>query len=147
MLITRTMSKAFGLAGLRVGYGVGSRELIAEVLKARGPYKVSAVAQRAAIAALESDREWVTARVDEVVVNRARLRDELAKRGIASLESSGNFVLVPVSDCASASRRLAHAGIRARALPGLAGVGDALRVAIGPWEMMQPCIDALVAAP
>ncbi|MGI8401556.1 MAG: pyridoxal phosphate-dependent aminotransferase [Gemmatimonadaceae bacterium] len=146
VLITRTMSKAFGLAGLRVGYGVGSPELIAEVLKARGPYKVSAVAQRAAIAALESDRDWVTDRVNEVVVNRARLRVELARRGIASLESAGNFVLIPVSDCASASRRLERAGIRVRALPGLAGIGDAIRVAIGPWEMMQPCFDALVAA-
>ena len=146
VLITRTMSKAFGLAGLRVGYGIGSPELIAEVLKARGPYKVNALAERAAIAALENDRSWVSDRVNEVIANRSRLRTELANRGLQSLESSANFVLVPVDDCAVVSRRLESAGVRVRALPSLAGIGDAIRIAIGPWEMMQKCIDALVIA-
>jgi histidinol-phosphate aminotransferase len=145
VLVTRTMSKAFGLAGLRVGYGIGSPELIGEVLKARGPYKVSALAERAAIAALESDRRWVADHVNEAIGNRSRFRAELAKRGVASLESSANFVLVPVADCAAVSRRLERAGIRVRALPGLAGIGDAIRIAIGPWEMMQRCLDALAA--
>jgi len=145
VLVTRTMSKAFGLAGLRVGYGIGSAELIAEVLKARGPYKVNALAERAAIAALENDRAWVTEHVDEVIANRSRFRAELAERGIASLESSANFVLVPVGDCAAVSRRLERAGIRVRALPNLSGIGDAIRIAIGPWEMMHRCLDALVA--
>jgi histidinol-phosphate aminotransferase len=145
VLITRTMSKAFGLAGLRVGYGIGSPELIGEVLKARGPYKVSAPAERAAIAALESDRGWVANRVNEVIGNRSRFRAELARRGMTSLESSANFVLLPVADCAAVSRRLERAGIRVRAFPGLAGTGDAIRIAIGPWYMMQPCLDALAA--
>jgi len=145
VLVTRTMSKAFGLAGLRVGYGIGSPELIAEVLKARGPYKVNALAERAAIAALESDRTWVDERVNEVVVNRARLRNDLAQRGIASLDSSANFVLVPVDDCAATCSRLEREGIRVRAFPDLPGIGDAIRIAIGPWDMMQRCLDALVA--
>ena len=146
VLITRTMSKAFGFAGLRVGYGVGSPELIAEVLKARGPYKVSALAERAAIVALGNDRGWVVDRANDVITNRARFRAELSKRGIASLESSANFVLVPLADCADAAQRLERAGIRVRALPGLAVIGDAIRVAIGPWDMMERCVDALVAA-
>ncbi|MDQ6690386.1 MAG: histidinol-phosphate aminotransferase family protein [Gemmatimonadota bacterium] len=146
VLITRTMSKAFGLAGLRVGYGIGSPELIAEVLKARGPYKVNALAERAAIAALEDDRAWVDNRVNEVIANRSRLRTELGNRGLPSLESSANFILVPVDDCAAISRRLERAGIRVRALPQLAGIGDAIRIAIGPWEMMQQCIDTLATA-
>lgn len=145
VLITRTMSKAFGLAGLRVGYGIASPELIAEVLKARGPYKVSALAERAAIAAVENDWEWVADRAREVIGNRARFRAELGKRGIASLESSANFVLVPVDDCAATARSLERAGIRVREMPALTGVGDAVRVAIGPWGMMQQCVDALVA--
>jgi histidinol-phosphate aminotransferase len=145
VLITRTMSKAFGLAGLRVGYGIASPELITEVLKARGPYKVSAVSERAAIAALTNDRAWVLDRANEVIANRARLRAELSKRGIASLESSANFVLVPVADCTATAGRLERAGIRVRALPRLAAIGDAIRVAIGPWDMMQKCVDALVA--
>jgi histidinol-phosphate aminotransferase len=146
VLVTRTMSKAFGLAGLRVGYGIGSPELITEVLKARGPYKVSALAERAAIAALGIDRAWVADRANEVIANRARFRAELGKSGIASLESSANFVLVPVADCIATAARLERAGIRVRALQGLTVIGDAIRVAIGPWDMMQKCIDALVAA-
>src|SRR3981081_2545969 len=138
------MSKAFGLAGLRVGYGIGSPELIGEGLKARGPYKVSAGSERAAIAALETDRRWVADHINEAIGNRSRFRAELTKRGMASLESSANFVLVPVPDCAAGTRRLERAGIRVRALPGLAGIGDAIRIAIGPWEMMQRCLDALV---
>lgn len=144
VLVTRTMSKAFGLAGLRVGYGIGSPELIAEVLKARGPYKVSSLAERASIAALDSDRGWVTEHVFKVIVNRSRFRAELTKRGIGSLESSANFVLIPVNDCAASSRKLERAGVRARPHRDLPGIGDAMRIAIGPWNMMQRCLDALV---
>jgi histidinol-phosphate aminotransferase len=146
VLITRTMSKAFGLAGLRMGYGIGSPELITEVLKARGPYKVSTLAERAAIGALGNDRGWVVARANDVIANRARVRAELSKRGIASLESSANFVLVPVADCGATAGWLERAGIRVRALPGLAVIGDAIRIAIGPWDMMQRCVDALESA-
>jgi histidinol-phosphate aminotransferase len=145
VLVTRTMSKAFGLAGLRVGYGIGSPKLIAEVLKARGPYKVNALAQSAAIAAVDSDLAWVTEHVEEVIANRSRFRVELAKHGIAPLESSANFVLIPVDDCSAASRKLERAGICARPFRGLAGIGDAIRIAIGPWNTMQRCLDALVA--
>jgi histidinol-phosphate aminotransferase len=145
VLLTRTMSKAFGLAGLRVGYGIGSPELIGEVLKARGPYKVNALAERASIAALDSDRAWVTEHVDKVIANRTRFRAELANGGIGSLESSANFVLIPVNDCAASTRKLERAGICARPLRDLAGIGDAMRIAIGPWNMMQRCLDALMA--
>jgi len=146
VLITRTMSKAFGLAGLRVGYGIGSPELITEVLKARGPYKVSVLAERAAIAALEYDRGWMRDRADEVVANRRRFRAALAERGIESIESAANFVLVPVRDCAVTSANLERLGIRVRALARLTGIGDAIRIAIGPWDMMERCLDALATS-
>ena len=146
VLVTRTMSKAFGLAGLRVGYGVGAPELIAEVLKARGPYKVSSLAERAAIATLRSDRRWVTERIKEVVVNRSRLRAELKMRGIDAFESAANFVLAPVTDCVALASRLERLGVRVRAMPQLRGIGDAIRVAVGPWEMMHHFLDALEEA-
>ena len=146
VLVTRTMSKAFGLAGLRVGYGVGAPELIAEVLKARGPYKVSSIGERAAIATLKSERSWVTDRIKEVVVNRTRLRAELKMRGIDSFESAANFVLAPVTDCVALAARLERLGVRVRAMPKLRGIGDAIRVAVGPWEMMHHFLDALEEA-
>jgi histidinol-phosphate aminotransferase len=146
VLVTRTLSKAFGLAGLRVGYGIGSPELVSEIMKAQGPYKVNALAERAAVAALGNDRGWVEDRIADVVTNRTRFRQELALRGITSLPSSANFVLLPVKDCAAVSEQLRRLGIGVRALPSLAGIGDAVRIGIGPWEQMEPCLDALGAA-
>ena len=146
VIVTRTMSKAFGLAGLRVGYGVGAPELIAEVLKARGPYKVSSIAERAAVVTLKSDRPWVSERIKEVVVNRSRLRAELKMRGIDAFESAANFVLAQVTDCVALASRLERLGVRVRALPQLRGIGDAIRVAVGPWEMMHHFLDALEEA-
>ncbi len=143
VLMTRTLSKAFGLAGLRVGYGISSPRIVGEIMKVRGPYKVNALAERAAIAALQNDQDWVSERVGEVVANRARFRQELALRGITSLRSDANFVLVPVKDCAAASGQLRRLGIGVRELPSLPGIGDALRIGIGPWDLMERCLDAL----
>jgi histidinol-phosphate aminotransferase len=146
VLVTRTLSKAFGLAGLRVGYGIGSAEVVNEIMKARGPYKVNALAERAGIAALEKDRAWVSDRIAEVVANRARFRQQLALGGINSLPSAANFVLIPVKDCASVADKLRRSGVCVRALPSLQGIGDAIRVGIGPWDMMDRCLDALGSA-
>jgi len=85
----------------------------------------------------------VTDRINEVIANRSRFRAELGMRGIGSLESSANFVLLPVNDCATTSRKLEQGGICARPFRNLPGIGDAVRIAIGPWEMMQRCLDAL----
>jgi histidinol-phosphate aminotransferase len=73
VLVVRTMSKAFGLAGLRIGYATGSAALVAEVEKSRGPYKVNALAEQAAVAALTTDRAWVAARVQDALASRERL--------------------------------------------------------------------------
>jgi histidinol-phosphate aminotransferase len=146
VLVTRTMSKAFGLAGLRIGYGIGSPAIVAAVEKSRGPYKVSAVAEAAATAVLAEDCDWVTARITDVQVNRARFIGGLEAIGYAPIVSSANFVLVPVRDYQVELQGLRNAGIAVRALPGLTGIGDALRIAIGPWDMMQQCLDALRTA-
>jgi histidinol-phosphate aminotransferase len=146
VLVTRTLSKAFGLAGLRVGYGIGSPEIVGEIMKARGPYKVSGVAERAAIAVLENDQPWVAEHVADVVANRARFRKELALRGMTSLPSAANFVLLPVNDCGAVAGELRRLGIGVRALPSLPGIGDAVRIGIGPWDLMERCLDALGTA-
>jgi histidinol-phosphate/aromatic aminotransferase/cobyric acid decarboxylase-like protein len=137
------LSKAFGLAGLRVGYGIGSPEVVAEIMKARGPYKVNALGERAAIAALENDRTWMADRIADLVANRTRFSQELARRDIQSLPSAANFVLLPVKNCAVVTEQLRSLGIGVRALPSLPVIGDAVRIGIGPWELMQRCLDAL----
>jgi histidinol-phosphate aminotransferase len=143
LLVTRTLSKAFGLAGLRVGWGVGSARVIEALEKARGPYKVSAPAERAAVQALTRDLAWVRATVAEAVEARERFAAALAERGFAPLPSAANFVLVPVRDARAADRALRARGIAARAFAALPGVGDALRITVAPWPTMEAVLAAL----
>ena len=145
VLATRTLSKAFGLAGLRIGYGAGSAELVREVEKARGPYMVNAAAQRAAVAALEDDFAWVQARAQQAIELREWLAGELRALGLAVLPSAANFVLVRVRDAAAAANRLRARGVLVRAFAGLPLVGDALRIGIAPWETLVIVLDAVRA--
>jgi histidinol-phosphate aminotransferase len=146
VLVVRTMSKAFGLAGLRIGYAVGAPAIVAEVEKSRGPYKVSMAAERAALAALAKDRAWVAARVADARASRNRLAESLRTLGLAPLPSQANFVLVPVPSAADVAQRMRERGVAVRAFEGLPSIGDALRITAGPASMMERAIDALEEA-
>lgn len=144
LLVTRTLSKAFGLAGLRVGWAVGPPRLIAEVEKTRGPYKVGTLAERAALVALTQDRAWVATRVRETLALRTRFSEALTAQGLAVLPSEGNFVLVPVrEDAERLAARMRGRGVAVRAFPRLEGIGEAVRITIGPWAAMAACLEAL----
>lgn len=146
VLIVRTMSKAFGLAGLRVGYAVGAPAIVAEVEKSRGPYKVSMAAERAALAALAKDRAWVAARVADARTSRDKLAESLRTLGLAPLPSQANFVLVPVPRAAAVAQRMRERGVATRVFEGLPSIGDALRITVGPASMMERAISALKEA-
>ena len=146
VLVVRTMSKAFGLAGLRIGYAVGAPAVVAEVEKSRGPYKVSVIAECAALAVLAKDRAWVAARVADARVSRGRLAESLRKLGLAPLPSQANFVLVPVRNAADVSTWMRERGVAVRVFEGLPSIGDALRITAGPAPMMESAIDALERA-
>ena len=143
VVIVRTLSKAFGLAGLRVGYAIGDPAIVAEIEKSRGPYKVNGIAQRAAVMALTEDRAWVEKHVREAIVNRERLTRSLRSLGLAPLPSDSNFVLVPVADAAEWDRQLRGQGIAVRPFTSLPGIGDALRISVGPWHMLERCVEAM----
>jgi len=143
LLVVRTLSKAFGLAGLRVGYGVGDAGLIARIEEARGPFRIGALAERVAVAALSEDLAWMRTQAAHVRRDRAHLLRALAALGFAPLPSDANFVLVPVPDAHAAARRLRQAGVAVRAFPGLARVGDALRITVGPEAAMERALAAL----
>lgn len=143
LVITRTMSKAFGLAGLRIGYAAARPALIHEIEKARGPYKVSSMAMRAAMAVHHEDLAWVRARVAEARGNRERLRTELTQRGFDVLPSAANFLLVKVTDSEAMSARLREKGVAVRPFKSLSGIGDAVRITVGPWPMLAELLTAL----
>jgi histidinol-phosphate aminotransferase len=143
VLVMRTMSKAFGLAGIRVGYAVGSAALVAEVEKARGPYKVTSLAERMAAATLLEDVPWMRALATEALSIRERLRGELETMGLRALPSEANFLLVPLPGAPQVAARMREREVNVRAFQGLTGIGDALRIGVGPWDMMEAALTAL----
>ena len=146
VLVTRTLSKAWGLAGLRVGYGTGSAWLVREVEKARGPYMVNAMAQRAVEVALVHDRTWMQDRVREAVENRAQLAVALCAMGLDVLPSAAIFVLARSPRARDIAAALVRQGILVRLFTGLPLVGDALRIGVGPWEQMEKILEGVGAA-
>lgn len=144
-LVVRTLSKAFGLAGMRVGLGIGGSAVIREVEKSRGPYKVSRLSEAAAVAALRDEDGWVAATVAEAVDSRERLLQELRARGLAPLPSRTNFILFPVAEGRSGdfSAALRERDVAVRPFPACPDVGDSLRVTVGPWPLMERFLEAL----
>jgi histidinol dehydrogenase len=123
-VVLRTLSKAYGMAGLRIGFAVGPAGLIAEIEKSRGPYKVGGVAEAAALAVLSRDRGWIDARVAEVRQNRERLFDELRDRGVTTWPSAANFVLLRVPGSAAEwNGELRARGVAVRPFARLRGAG------------------------
>ena len=112
----RTFSKIHGLAGLRIGYGYGSPEMIGLLQRARQPFNANSIAQATAIGALE-DTDWVD-------LCRRRNRDGLEKvkegcleMGLEVVPSQANFLLVKVGDGKKIFEKLQAAGIITRPMP------------------------------
>ena len=140
LLITRSFSKAFGLAGLRVGYAIGSRSLIEYLNRLRQPFNVNLIAQKAACLALE-DLSFVTKSVEKNEICKKFLEENFKKLKIFSLPSKGNFLLVKVNNFGSSEnnkyisgndvyKRLLRFGIITRPVENY-GLTDWLRVSIG----------------
>ncbi|WP_411279021.1 pyridoxal phosphate-dependent aminotransferase [Gemmatimonas sp.] len=142
LLVIRTMSKAFGLAGLRIGYAIGQPSLVMEVEKSRGPYKLNAMAEQTALAALQHDLPWVHEHIALAVSLRERLADALRRRGFAPLESHANFVCLPVTDCVQVGIALRERGVAVRPFPALPHSGDTLRISVGPWPLLERFLTA-----
>ena len=133
VVVLRTFSKVAGLAGLRAGYAVGSTGLIETIEKARGPYKLNAVAESAAVAAL-GNREWRNDVVARTTRNRVLLAAALDKRRLRAWPSAANFLLIAAPDGVGADdleAGLRDRGVGVRAFPGLGEVGDCVRVTVG----------------
>jgi histidinol-phosphate aminotransferase len=128
--VLRTFSKAWGLAGLRVGYLIAEDPAVAvAVRKTHVPFSVSMLAQAAAVAALASDEE-VRARCAAVVAERDRLTAALRERGLDVSDSQANFVWLPVGEQAT---ELA-AALEARAIITRPFAGEGVRVTVGTPE-------------
>lgn len=143
VLVVRTFAKLYGLAGLRVGYGLGPESLVSIIERLRQPFNVNALAYRAAVAAL-GDRAYVAKTLAMSRRGRRTLARDLAKLGFRSIPSQANFLLVRVPGSGrAAATALERAGVIVRPLPGsLAGY---VRVTIGTPAQQRVVLGAFRA--
>ena len=143
LIVLRTFSKAFGLAGLRVGYGVASPEIIEYMLRIKIPFSVNSLAQKAAIVALD-DKEYLESSVSLVKEGRAFLIDELSKiEGIRAYPTQANFVFFEVpGKSEDVVKALQKKGIIVRDCS-FAGLDNHIRVTVGTMEQNQLFLENL----
>jgi histidinol-phosphate aminotransferase len=144
LVVLRTFSKAHGLAGLRIGYGLGPAELLGYCARMRNTFSVSSVGQAAALAALDD-----THHIQRVVENNALqsqvLIQELTALGCRVVPTSANFLFCDVGEDASAlADRLRAQGVAVRPL-GHWGAPNCIRVTIGTPEQNQSFLSAVRA--
>ncbi len=150
LIVTRTFSKVYGLAGLRVGYGVCHPEVAALLNRVRQPFNVNNLAIVAATAAL-ADEDFVRESYALNVAGMAQLLDGCKRLGLASIPSHGNFISVEIpragtqSQAGAVYQKLLRLGVIVRPLAGYA-MPDHLRVTIGLAEENMRFLEALEAA-
>jgi histidinol-phosphate aminotransferase len=139
--VLHTFSKAYGLAGLRIGYAIAPTAVAANLRRVALPFGVTALAQRAALASLDAEAELVL-RVDEIVKERTRVLAALRASGWRVTDSQGNFVWLRTGpDTDRVNAVFVREGILARAFS-----GEGLRVSIGTTEQNDRFLVAAVAA-
>jgi histidinol-phosphate aminotransferase len=131
VLVLRTLSKSFSLAGLRIGLAFGRPDVLAGLRTVKDSYNLNRLSQLAGEAAL-GDVDWMRANVTRIRATRATLTAGLARLGYAVLPSEANFVLArrPGEDQTSVARALAAEDILVRHFP-VPGLADALRITVG----------------
>lgn len=134
--VLRTFSKAYGLAGLRVGYFVGPKNIAEAVRKTAVPFGVSNIAQVAAVTSLEHEAELFT-RVDEVVEERNWFESELSNLGFTLPPSQANFVWLPLGDRTEEfALRSEGIAVSIRPFP-----GEGVRISIGERPALERVIE------
>jgi len=144
LFLTRTFSKIHGLAGLRIGYGVGHPEFVAALEKVREPFNTNSLAQAGALAALD-DEEHVartrTINADGIAYFEAQLR----RMRVDYVPSKANFILVRVGDSNDIYGKLQQRGVITRPVAGY-GLPEWLRISVGTPAQNERCIAALQEA-
>jgi histidinol-phosphate aminotransferase len=142
VVVLRTFSKAHGLAGMRIGYGVGPAELMAYFARVQDTFAVSALAQAAALAALDDDVQ-VRRAVEKNAEQAAWLTKEVGALGYEVPETWANFLFIDVrQDAREFARKLRREGVLIRPL-GAWGAPQAIRVTVGTTEQNQMFLEAL----
>lgn len=129
VICLRTFSKIYGLAGLRIGYGIACPEIITEMNRVRHPFNSNSIAQAAAAAALD-DEEHIRKSREVNSAGKTFLYRELDRRSISYIPSEANFILIKVGDGSGVVETLLRKGIIVRGMDGY-NLPDFIRLTIG----------------
>ncbi|MCP9806278.1 histidinol-phosphate aminotransferase family protein [Cyanobium sp. T1B-Tous] len=137
LLVLRSLAKTAGLAGLRIGFAIGSAAVVDRISRVTGPYDINSFAVTAAHAAL-ADQPYVDGYVTEVLRARAWLVQQLRQAGVRHHAEGGNYLLIwPDLPPEEVERRLRDDGILVRSMAGKPLIEGSLRVSIGTTEQMR----------
>jgi len=144
LLLMRTFSKIYGLAGLRLGYGIGHSELIAALEKVRQPFNINALVQAAALAALD-DAEHIARTRANNAAGLEFLQNAFRQMRLEFVPSAANFVMVRVGDSPRIFDNLQKQGIITRPMAGY-GLPEFIRISVGTPEENDRCVAGLKKA-
>lgn len=145
LVVVKTLSKAWSLAGVRLGYLLGAPELVKEMERIRIPYHLSSIAQVAGEAALDG-ASALQKSIDTITLERDRIAMSLQAMGIVTYPSRANFILFRVDDAQAVWDRLVRAGVLVRAFSGEDHLEGCLRVTAGLPEENDAFLEALEEA-
>ncbi len=141
LILMRTFSKIFGLAGLRLGYGVASPEIIAALEKIRQPFNINSIAQAGAMAALDDTEHFAATRANNAA-GVAFYETAFKAMNLEFVPSAANFVLVRVGDGAKVFGELQKRGVITRPMAGYQ-LPEWLRISVGTPAENKRCLEAL----
>jgi len=144
LLLMRTFSKIFGLAGLRLGYGIAHPGLVATLEKARQPFNINSIAQAGALAAL-ADTEHILRTRENNMLGLSFFSDAFQKMSLEFIPSAANFILVRVGDGQRVFEEMQQGGIIVRPMGGYE-LGEWIRITVGTPPENERCLTALLAA-
>jgi len=143
IMVSRTLSKSYGLAGLRFGFLVAQPQVIEQLVKVKDSYNCDALSIAGATAAID-DQEWLAENLRKVLASRSRLTAALRSLGFAAVESQANFVWAPHP---SRPVKPLYEGLKASQIlvryMDYPGWGDGLRISVGSNEQCDACVAVL----
>jgi histidinol-phosphate aminotransferase len=141
LILMRTFSKIYGLAGLRIGYGIGHPELIAALEKVRQPFNINAISQAGALAALDDAKH--VAKTQRINQRGLRFFKRACKQmQLEFVPSAANFILIKVGDGARVFAEMQKLGVITRPMAGYQ-LGEWIRISIGTPKENERCLEAL----
>lgn len=146
ILVSRTLSKSYALAGLRFGFVVAQPHIIAGLRKIKDSYNCDALSLAAATAAID-DQAWLRDNVAKIRASRTRLTERVRALGFTAVDSQANFVWCthPTQPLKPLYEHLKKFGILVRYMP-YAGWGEGLRISVGTDEQIDVCLTLLAEA-